>query len=287
MGGLAPAVSAALGVPITLGPTLGGGSIASVRLATTADGTRLVVKHQPQAPAGLFAAEVHGLAWLREVDDGPRVPAVLAHSDGELAFMVLEFIPPGTVRDDQAFGRALAALHRSGAPTFGLERDNLLATIAQDNRPCDDWPTFLASRRLVPLRDLAVARGALPAGVVADLDRVIDRVGDLTGPPEPPARLHGDLWAGNVLTAPDGRAVVIDPAVFGGHREVDLAMMRLFGGFGPDVFAAYDEAYPLADGHVERGALNQLIPLLVHVILFGAGYVHQLAGAVRQVLSIR
>lgn len=282
---LADAVGAAMGVPVTLGPALGGGSIAQVLLATTADGSRVVVKHQPSPAAGMFAAEAHGLAWLAEARDGPRVPRVLAHSDADPAFIALEYIPPGAVRDDEAFGRTLAALHRSGAPAFGLQRNNLLATIAQDNGPCDDWPTFLATRRLIPLRERARARGALPGTVATELDWLIEHVDELTGPPEAPARLHGDLWSGNVLTARDGSAVLIDPAVFGGHREVDLAMMRLFGGFGERVFDAYAEAFPLADGHEGRVALNQVIPLLVHVILFGAGYVSRLSGALRTARS--
>jgi fructosamine-3-kinase len=107
---------------------------------------------------------------------------------------------------------------------------------------------------------------------------------DLCGPEEPPARLHGDLWSGNAIADRAGAPVLVDPAVYGGHREVDLAMMRLFGGFSERVFAAYDEAFPRAPGHEERVALHQLTPLLVHVLLFGGGYVRQTMRAVERYL---
>ena len=119
---------------------------------------------------------------------------------------------------------------------------------------------------------LCTARGTLSAAGARAVERVCERIADLAGPPEPPARLHGDLWGGNVLAGADGRARLIDPAAYGGHREVDLAMLRLFGAPSERVFAAYDEAAPLADGHDERVALWQLFPLLVHAALFGGSY---------------
>ena len=119
---------------------------------------------------------------------------------------------------------------------------------------------------------LCAARGTLSAAGARAVERVCERIADLAGPPEPPARLHGDLWGGNVLAGADGRARLIDPAAYGGHREVDLAMLRLFGAPSERVFAAYDEAAPLADGHDERVALWQLFPLLVHAALFGGSY---------------
>ena len=113
------------------------------------------------------------------------------------------------------------------------------------------------------------------------------RLPELCGPAEPPARLHGDLWGGNAIADEHGEPVLIDPAVYGGHREIDLAMMRLFGGFGARCFAAYDEAYPLADGHAERVALYQLYPLLVHVNLFGGGYVASVERVLQQLVGRR
>ncbi|HEY8923631.1 MAG TPA: fructosamine kinase family protein, partial [Polyangia bacterium] len=130
----------------------------------------------------------------------------------------------------------------------------------------------------------ALDAGVAPASLGRQLDRLCARLDTLVGPPEPPARLHGDLWGGNSMVDERGSPSLIDPAVYGGHREVDLAMMRLFGGFGPRVFDAYDESYPLADGHEERVALYQLYPLLVHVNLFGGSYVGAVSSALAGLL---
>ncbi len=248
----------------------------------------------PHAAPGLFVREAAGLAWLRETNT-VRVPKVLAARDEPgLAhrFLVLEWIEPGrpAVDHDERFGRALAALHRFGAPRFGLDHDNDIGALAQPNAPGADadadrrmeWPAFLRAYRLEPLLRRGFDDGLLPLELRPIATRVLDRLAELTGPPEPPARLHGDLWGGNAIVDAAGQAVVIDPAVYGGHREMDLAMMRLFGGFGPRVFDAYDEAFPLAEGHAERVELCQLYPLLVHVHLFpGHGY----GATVRRILE--
>lgn len=206
-----------------------------------------------------------------------RTPAVVATGDEEGArFLALEWIPqaPGRMnaRHGEALGRALAELHRRAPAHFGLEHDNLSAGIPQENTPCGTWADFYAARRLEPLARLAVRQGRLAAGFLTRLERLRPRLEELCGPHEPPARLHGDLWNGNALIVEGGEPVLIDPAAYGGHREIDLAMMRLFGGFPEETFAAYDEAYPLAGGHEGRTELFQLAPILVHVCLFGGGY---------------
>ena len=131
-----------------------------------------------------------------------------------------------------------------------------------------DWPSFYAERRLLPL-----------AGGSRAIEAVCERIDDLAGPAEAPARLHGDLWGGNVHGA-----YLVDPAAYGGHREVDLAMLRLFGSPGPHFLAAYEERHPLAPGHEERVALYQLYFLLVHVAILGAGYHAQTDRCLRAVL---
>jgi fructosamine-3-kinase len=210
------------------------------------------------------------------------VPEVLGVSDDPPA-LILEWIESGrpgkTTEAD--FGRALAALHAAGAPCFGREDRRSTGSRGLPNEPCDSWAEFYASNRLLPLARLAADADALPAAAIRDLEAVAGRLRELGGPAEPPARLHGDLWGGNRLVGRGGVSWLIDPAAHGGHREFDLAMMRLFGGFGEACFAAYAETAPLAEGWAERVPLHQLAPLVVHAIKFGGGY----AAATRRALD--
>jgi len=283
-GGLEAAVGRALGVAVTSAHPLSGGDINHALALELADGRTVFAKTNVDAPAGMFTAEAAGLAWLAAAG-ALRVPAVLAVSadDASPAFLVLEHIDPAARRRDfdDVLGRGLAALHRFGAPAFGHERDNFIGRLPQGNAPVPaaTWPAFFRARRLEPQLRSAADRGLLPPALRRDFDHLFIRLDELCGPPEPPARLHGDLWGGNLLVDESGGPCLIDPAVYGGHREVDLAMMRLFGGFSARVFAAYHEVFPLAPGHEERISLYQLYPLLVHVNLFGGGYVPSLATA--------
>lgn len=240
------------------------------------DGRRCVVKHLADPVPGLLGSEAASLRWLAEAE-ALRVPDVVGVHDGPevaTAVLVLEELEPArpAADHDERLGRGLAALHRAGAEAFGAPWAGFVGRLPQPNGARDRWPDFLVEQRWWPTARLAEEAGALPDGTLAALDRLAGRVGELAGPPEPPARLHGDLWAGNAMTDEAGAPVLIDPAAFGGHREVDLAMMRLFGGFSPRVFAAYAEAFPLADGHADRVGLYQLHPLLVHAAMFGGGY---------------
>lgn len=257
---------------------LAGGDINSAYRVDLADGRRIFVKMNASAPPGMFRTEARGLDWLAQ-PGAIRVPARLVCADAPsgLRFLALEWIEPGRPGPDfeERFGRALARLHAAGAAEFGFEHDNFIGSLAQSNQPCATWAEFYGERRLRP--QLAIAAGVLPATLVAQLERVVDRLPEFVGPPEPPARLHGDLWSGNVLCDADGDACLIDPAVYGGHREVDLAMLQLFGQPSPRFFAAYEEELPLAKGWRWRVPLYQLYPLLVHVNLFGGTYVSQLA----------
>jgi len=283
---LLSAVGAAIGSPVRQVGDASGGSISSVLRVVADDGRDLVVKHHPAPAPGMFTSEERGLAWIGAAPGGPRVPRVDAARDEAPAFIAMEYIEvgPTTGDGDEALGRSIAALHRAGAGRFGLDRDNVLATIAQDNTAEATWAEFLGTRRLAPWTRLAVDAGQMPDDLARDMDRLIERLPELVGPDEPPARLHGDLWSSNVMRDAAGGPVVIDPAVYGGHREIDLAMMRLFGGFRPRVFEAYEDAHPLADGWSDRITLHQVPPLLAHVILFGGGYVGQLRAAVRRYL---
>jgi fructosamine-3-kinase len=244
------------------------------------DGEEAFVKTRAGAGQGEYALEAAGLGWLDE-PGALRVPRVIEVSEEYLA---LEWVAPGALSANgaQELGRGLAAIHVAGAPTFGdpgigghLGAQAGFGSLRLPNDPCDDWVSFYAQRRLLPLARIAGERGALSDAGVTAVERVCARLEELAGPPEPPARLHGDLWAGNVHADTGGRPWLIDPSAYGGHREVDLAMLRLFGLPGPlaeRTFGAYEEVSPLAEGWRERVSLYQLLPLLVHAILFGGSY---------------
>lgn len=250
-----------------------GGDVAQSFRVDLAGGERLFAKTHPHPPPGFFATEAAGLAWLGAAG-AALVPAVVAVSDGPPAFLVLEWIDEGRsdTATDRALGAALAALHATGAPSFGREDRRTTGSRGLPNDPQPSWAAFYGTCRLLPLAALARSSGALAGSTIARLERLastLDRFDDGA----PPSRLHGDLWAGNRLVDRAGRSWLVDPAAHGGHREFDLAMMRLFGGFSAACFAAYNECRPLRDGWEDRVSLHQIAPLVVHAIKFGGGYV--------------
>jgi fructosamine-3-kinase len=264
---------------------------------TLADGRAVFVK-AAVGDAGeaqeAFAAEANGLRWLARAGAVP-VPAVLGADESTL---VIELLPPGepTPGAARGFGAALARMHAAGANGFGAPWPGYIASLPLDNTPPDsaplgnageaDWGSWYAERRLLPFLRRARDGGALSAADARPVEAVIGRIHELAGPPEPPSRVHGDLWAGNVLW-PGGQGALIDPAAHGGHRETDLAMLALFGApYLDEILRTYDATVPLADGWRSRVPLHQLHPLLVHVCLFGAGYVPRVTAAVRQALRV-
>lgn len=271
--GLVAAIAATVGQRVDRLVEITGGDINRTFQVELTTGRSVFVKHRPDAARGMYLAEAHGLAWLAAAG-AVRVPHVVGVRDEEPRLLALEWIERGTSSPahDEMLGVGLAQLHRFGAPTFGLDRDNLIATVHQPNTPTAAWADFWRSQRLEPLVRRALDAGLLDRADLAGWERLWRRMPELCGPAEAPARLHGDLWGGNAIVDERGAPVLVDPAVYGGHREVDLAMMRLFGGFSSRVFAAYEEVVPLADGHQDRVALYQLGPLLVHLILFGRAY---------------
>jgi fructosamine-3-kinase len=264
---LEAAVAAAVGSAVVSLGRVGGGDINEAYRAELEDGRAAFVKTRAGVPPGEYAAEAAALRWLGE-PGALGVPEVLGVADGLLA---LEWLEEGPAGDLGELGSGLARVHAAGAERFGGDAPLRIGRIELPNGPSADWPAFYAEQRLRPLLAPARDGGALSASGARAVERVCDRIADLAGPPEPPARLHGDLWGGNVLWS-GGRPYLIDPIAYGGHREVDLAMLRLFGSPGPRFLAAYEEVAPLADGHEDRVALYQLFPLLVHTVLFGGGY---------------
>ncbi len=252
---------------------VGGGDINEAFRVVLEDGREAFVKTRRDPVGGEYETEAAALAWLAE-PGALRTPQVLALEEGYLA---LEWIEPGRLDAPGAeeLGRGLARTHAAQAPAFGdpgFAGGSRFGSLQLPNDPTPDWPSFYAERRLRPLVRLARERGVLSAAGIAAVEGVCGRLAQLTGPPEPPARLHGDLWSGNVLADAHGRPWLIDPSAYGGHREVDLAMLRLFGAPSQRIFDAYAEVWPPAEGWRERVELYQLAPLLVHALLFGGSY---------------
>lgn len=237
-------------------------------------------KTRAGAPPLFFDREALGLRTLAAA--GARVPAVREVStDG----ITLDRVPTGgsrTASSEERFGRELAALHRTTGERYGAvdgEPTAYLGDCPIDLAPTDTLAESWLERRVLPLTRRCVDAGQLHASALADAERLT--AADL-GPVEPPTLVHGDLWAGNRLVDDRGRSWLIDPCAHYAHREVDLAMMQLFGGFSGRVFAAYVEDFPLADGWEERVAVFQTVPLLVHLLLFGGGYAVQAGDALRR-----
>jgi fructosamine-3-kinase len=272
---LKAAIESTLGTTVRSGARVSGGDINQAFSVVLADEQRVFVKTNPNAPEKMFTLEARGLEWLRETGT-VRVPRVLAVSESTPRFLILEYLEPRrrTNDYDQVLGRELAALHRAPAAGFGLDYDNFIANLPQSNDAKQSWAEFYVEERLRSQLGRAVSKRNAPAHWTSRFERLFAKLSEFV-PNEPPQRLHGDLWNGNVHVGSNGGPCLIDPAVYAGHREVDLAMMRLFGGFGASVFAAYEEAFPLLPGSQERVALYQLYPLLVHVNLFGGSYVQQ------------
>ncbi len=222
---------------------------------------------------GMFEAEAAGLQLLRE-SRSVNVPHVLGTGHfGNDSYILLEFIEPGKKRKDywEDAGRRLADLHRCSSEKYGLEQDNYIGSLRQSNRKHEDWVTFFVEERLKPFGEFISSSSA---------DKIENTLRERI-PLEAPALLHGDLWSGNIITDSYGEACLIDPAVYYGHRETDLAMTKLFGGFPREFFDAYKEENPLQPGFEERIDVYNLYPLLVHARLFGGGYV----GQVRDILK--
>jgi len=267
---------------------VGGGSINHAARVEGPNGA-FFVKYSEDAPAGIFGAEARGLEALAAAGSGLVVPRVLAICDdpepGTPAWLALQWLEPAPRADfGERLGRGLAALHRTDG-AWGWEEDNFIGSLPQENAPAGSWADFWWARRLEPQLRRARAAGRLP-GVERQWERLREALPSLLAAADEdgPSLLHGDLWSGNVVASERGPTLV-DPATYRGHREVDLAMTELFGGFDAGFYAAYEEAWPLRPGYrEERQGVYQLFYLLVHVNLFVGGYVAQTAEVLRRVV---
>ncbi len=251
--------------------------------AELADGRAAFVKTGGDTP-GALRAEALGLRWLREPAVA-AVPEVLGWDDSLLAISWLATDTPQP-EDAERLGHELAALHTSGTQPFGAPWPGFIAGLELPGEPAERWPDWYASQRVLPFLRLAVDAGTLSAGDAQVVEAAAGRFAAVAGPGEPPSRIHGDLWTGNVLWS-GGRGWLIDPAAQGGHRETDLAMLALFGAPHLDrILGGYADAAPLAPGWRQRVPLHQLHPLLVHVCLFGRPYRESALAAARAVLAL-
>jgi fructosamine-3-kinase len=265
------ALADALGHSVVRVTGVGGGCISPSYRATTATGRTVFVKTAPRGAAqGLLECEAFSLRRLADAA-AIRVPGVIAQGRG---WLVLEWLEPsaGSTEDWQRLGRGLARLHRASRESYGWDHDNFIGSLRQQNAASDSWPEFWVERRLRP--QLAAAEAHLSSATMQAFHRLLDEVADrlATAEPEGPSLLHGDLWSGNVHMTAAGPAL-IDPASCYGHREVDLAMTRLFGGFPQAFYDAYDAEWPPLPALAARMPIYQLYYLLVHVNLFGGSYI--------------
>ncbi|MFW5688318.1 MAG: fructosamine kinase family protein [Spirochaetota bacterium] len=281
----AVALIASPGARVASQRAVSGGCIANASRLELDDGSFWFAKRSATLPVGMFRAEATGLGALARAG-GVRVPAVRAvnRPDAAEGFIVMEWIEHGPARPDTdtRTGRGLAQMHReAGDGRFGFRDDNYIGASVQENCWMDSWHEFFGERRLRPQVRMARDKGLLDAELVGRLDALIGRLESLLPEPGQPSLLHGDLWGGNAIVGANGEPVLIDPAVYYGHREADLAMTELFGGFGAWFMRAYEEAWPLDSGYRERAGLYNLYHLLNHANLFGSSYV----SGIRSVVS--
>jgi fructosamine-3-kinase len=257
---------------------IGGGKI-SHTARIDVKGTQYVVKWKPDAPHTFFEAEARGLALLR-VAGAFRVPDVLAHgeaTENSPGYLLMEWIEPAVGVDPAEFGsdygRILAALHSVTGPTYGLDHDNFNGELRQENTPNAAWGAFFRDQRIAVQMEIARDKGYLTPEREIALRNVMDRVAAiLHSSTNPPSLLHGDFWAGNLIVAQGKQLAVVDPSVYYGDREVEIAYTEMFGGPPAGFLEAYRRAYPLAVGYEYRRPLLQLYPMLVHMNHFGDDY---------------
>lgn len=256
--------------------SISGGSINQCfRLATSQGDFFAKVNHANRFPK-MFEAEQKGLELLKR-GSSFRIPEVFGIGvDGDYSVLVMEHLNRGPAPESSlvAFGRTLAAMHQVTADTFGLDHDNYIGSLDQANTQHDDWASFYVEMRLQPLLGQAIQRGLLDQQDVPKVETMMTTIKRYF-PLEAPSLLHGDLWSGNYFFTQDGHPSIFDPAVYYGHRYMDLGMMQLFGGFDDLVFEAYNEVYPLPENWRVGTELANLYPVLVHVVLFGSGDVSQ------------
>jgi fructosamine-3-kinase len=265
---------------------LGGGCIAHACRVST-ERRSYFLKWGGEEVARTFAPEALGLRALRRAESPLEVPEVLAveaSTPGGPGFLLASWVEAGRPGKDfwERFGTGLAALHRHAEERYGFASDNFIGRLPQRNTWASSWPGFFRGSRLEPQVALARENNAWRRSWDAPMERLLARLPDLLPSAPPPSVLHGDLWRGNFLPTASGTAALIDPAVYYGHRETDLAMTELFGGFDARFYDAYKAAWPLEPGYAERRVVYNLYHLINHLNHFGQGYAGQVEAGLRR-----
>lgn len=259
----------------------GGGCINKAAIITTSE-EKLFVKWNYSTLASMFEAEEKGLKLLRSTGE-VIIPRVLGRVIAEdETFLFLEMISPSQIKEDfhEDFGRRLANMHKHSAPQFGLDHDNYIGSLVQINTPTDDWNYFFYEHRLLVQLQLAFDAHKLDKSILFHFENLYQRLNEIL-PKEPPSLLHGDLWGGNILKGQDGSVCLIDPAVYYGHREMELAYTNMFDHHPEAFYKAYHDEFPMENEFDKRVDIYNLYPLLVHVNLFGGGYIEQVKRIIR------
>ena len=276
------AIENILGKKILRHSSVSGGDINQAYLVETTSDKFFVKANGAPFALSMFKAEVEGLAAIAATNT-IRVPDVLDCGESEEgAFLLMEYVEVGAARQSswKELGESLASLHMNHADLFGFPTDNFIGSLPQSNSTHDNWLNFYKKERIDPQLDLAYRRNRLSNSTFAQVEEIFGSAAQIF-PEEKPSLIHGDLWNGNFLFDQKGIPCLIDPAVAYAHREMDLAMSRLFGGFHSDFYEAYHKTYPLKPGFEDRMELYQLYYLLVHVNLFGGSYIQ----SVQQILD--
>ena len=272
-------------VDINNARSVSGGDINNAFRLETNRGCFFVKTNSASRYPRMFEMEALGLGMLRSVN-AFTVPKVLAFSEeNETSYLFLEWIESTQPEPNfwQNFGKQLAQLHQNTFNGFGLNENNYIGSLPQSNQQNNTWADFFIKERLLAQIKMAVDAGKMDNQTIKQFETLYKELPNIF-PEEPPALLHGDLWSGNYMVGNNGEPVIIDPAVYYGHREMDIAMTKLFGGFSSEMYNSYNQQYPLQQGWEDRVAICNLYPLLVHVNLFGGGYLQQVKSILSKIL---
>lgn len=259
--------------PYTIRPISGGSINGAFQIATDSNNRWFAKFNDAHHFPHLFVTESRGLSLLQQTGIFHTPNTIACTQIGNTQVLILDWIDEGpqTPAFWHNFGESLARLHQTTSPFFGLEENNYMGALPQDNTPSSEWVEFFMQNRLIPQIQLAANKGLLDKTFLKHFERLYNFLPEIF-PPEPPSLLHGDLWSGNFLCNANSAPVLIDPAVYYGHRSIDLGMTTLFGGFDPVFYDAYHHHYPLPANHRLQWQISNLYPLLIHLNLFGRSY---------------